>query len=77
MGFKLLFFIKIYMRRIIVVLAAIATIGLLGFFHYESCTIDAKSRDINLFLSQTRSCQLPGLIYELIDETKVDKVKVV
>lgn len=59
------------MRKIIVILAAIATIALLGFFHYESCAIDAKSRDINMFLSQTRACQLPGLIYELIDSSKV------
>jgi len=58
------------MRRVIVVLAAIATIALLGFFHYESCAIPGASRDIGLFLSRSRTCQLPGLIYDLIEDVK-------
>jgi hypothetical protein len=63
------------MRRIIVVLAAIATIALLGFFHYDSCIVPGSSKDINLFLTQSRTCQLPGLIYELIEDKKAPKEK--
>ena len=63
------------MRRIIVIIAAIATIALLGYLHYESCALDPKSQSINHFLSQTRTCQLPGLIYELIDPSSVISTK--
>lgn len=54
------------MRLIIPILAALIAIGLLGYFHYEACVDPASAKRLSSFLTQSRACQLPGLIYDQI-----------
>lgn len=53
------------MRNFIPIILAIVAIALLGYVHYESCITPKTAKHV-FFLSQTRTCQLPGLIYEYI-----------
>jgi hypothetical protein len=55
------------MRKLIPVLAAIIAIAVLGYFHYEACLHPKSAHPMNIFLAQSRACQIPGLIYEQID----------
>lgn len=55
------------MKNLIPILAAVLAITLLGYFHYEACLQPQTSRAV-FFLSQTRTCQLPGLVYQLINQ---------
>jgi len=52
------------MRKIFVVLTAIITIVLLGYFHYEACAVPESANEVHFFFSHKRTCQLPGLVYE-------------
>lgn len=55
------------LRKLIPIVAAIFVIALFGYVHYQTCAQPESAKKI-FFLSQSRACQLPGLIYELIDE---------
>ena len=55
------------MRLILPIMAAIIAIGLLGYFHYEACVEQNSANRIGAFLTQSRACQLPGLIYDQIE----------
>lgn len=50
------------LRKLIPIVAAIAVIALLGYLHYEACAEPKSARKL-FFLSQSRTCQIPGLIY--------------
>ena len=55
------------LRKLIPIAAAVIVIALLGYLHYQACAQPSSSKPI-FFLSQSRTCQIPGLIYDLIDE---------
>lgn len=50
------------LRKAIPILAAIIVIAFLGYFHYESCVSPQSAKQV-FFLSQSKTCQLPGLVY--------------
>ena len=50
------------LRKLIPIVAAIFVIALLGYVHYQTCVQPESAKKI-FFLSQSRACQLPGLIY--------------
>ncbi len=58
------------MKNLIAILAALIVITLLGYFHYDAC-VQPKTAKRIFFLSQTRACQLPGLVYDWINEEQL------
>ena len=64
------------MRRLIAILLGVAVVCLIGYLHYESCLVPGKVKKSNLAIlfSKSRTCQIPGLYYHLVDERLAPKL---